>query len=206
MINPGWIQAKPFYNTTNAAQSKFYWGGHGPQFASGVANPFNAQAYNQVAAPETPWGLGQIAAPLSPEEVQQAIAGTYKQRVGTPAATRAEAYQPQTLTAPEYGQVKVGMNVPTAPIAPPGTTTPTKDLYTADQKTQITQALGANWQKDLDNAALNGDYATVVRIQNQIDAILNPVYTGGGDSGGDGGGSSGGDGGGASGGGGGGAM
>jgi hypothetical protein len=176
MINPGFIQAQPFYNTTNAAQSKFFWGGHGPQFISNnPAQPFNAQAYNQAAAPNTPWGLGQIAAPLSPDEIQQAIAGTYKQRAGTPAATRAEAYRAPTMAAPSYGQVQVGG--PTAAIAPttkPGTGQ-TKELYTSDQKSTITATLGPNWQKDLDNAALNGDYATIVRIQNQIDAILNPV-------------------------------
>jgi hypothetical protein len=103
MINPGFIQAQPFYNTTNAAQSKFFWGGHGPQFISNnPAQPFNAQAYNQAAAPNTPWGLGQIAAPLSPEEVEQAIAGTYKQRAGTPAATRLEAYKPNNIPVPQY--------------------------------------------------------------------------------------------------------
>jgi hypothetical protein len=177
MINPGWIQAQPFYNTTNAAQSKFSWGGKGPQFIStNPAQPFDARAYNQAAGANTPWGLGQIAAPLSPEEVEQAIAGTYQQRTGTPQATRAEAYSPNTIAAPQYGQVQVGINAPTAPIAP---TSPsggaTKELYTTDQKTQISGVLGPNWQKDLDNAALNGDYATIVRIQNQIDAILNPV-------------------------------
>jgi hypothetical protein len=176
MINPGWIQAQPFYNTTNAAQSKFFWGGHGPQFvSSNPAQPFDARAYNQVAAPNTPWGQGQIAAPLSPEEVEQAIAGTYKQRPGTAPATRVEAYRQPTMAAPSYGQVQVGG--PVAPIAPtnaPGTKA-TKELYTSDQKTQISGVLGPNWQKDLDNAALNGDYATIVRIQNQIDAILNPV-------------------------------
>jgi hypothetical protein len=177
MINPGYIQPQPFYNTTNAAQSKFFWGGSGPQFVSGdPANPFNARAYNQVAAPDTPYGLGQIAAPLSPEEVQQAIAGTYKQRPGTPAATRVEAYKPNTMAAPSYGQVKVG--IPQAAIAPTNAPGQTKELYSAIQKTQITQALGPNWQRDLDNAALNGDYATIVRIQNQIDAILNPVIPG----------------------------
>ena len=175
MINPGWIQPTAFYNTTNPAQSKFFWGGHGPQFATGTgSSPFNAQAYNQVAAPETPWGLGQVQSPLSPEDMKNIIAGTYQQPQGTPAASRAEAYRAPTQTAPIYGQVQVGG--PTAPTTTPTTTGgATKELYTADQKSQISQQLGANWQKDLDNAALNGDYATIVRIQNQINAILNPV-------------------------------
>jgi hypothetical protein len=175
MINPGYIQPTAFYNTTNPAQSKFSWASKGPQFTSGnPAQPFDARAYNQGAGSATPFGLGQIAAPLSPEEIQAAIAGTYQQRPGTPAATRVEAYSPNTMPVPQYGQVQVGG--PTAPIAP--TTTPrgsTKELYTKDQKATITASLGPNWQKELDTAALNGDYATIVRIQNQINAILNPV-------------------------------
>jgi hypothetical protein len=175
MINPGYIQPTAFYNTTNPAQSKFFWGGAGPQFYSGnPAQPFNAQAYNQVAAPSTPWGLGQIAAPLSPDEVQQAIAGTYKQRAGTPAATRVEAYKPNTIPVPQYGQVRVGMNIPQAPIAP---TTPSNNTsaYTPAQSSQIETALGKDWQAKQQRAALNGDYATLVEMQKIIDAILNPV-------------------------------
>ena len=82
---------------------------------------------------------------------------------------------PNTIAAPSYGQVQVGG--PTQPIAPttPARTGATRDLYTADQKILIGNILGPNWQRDLDNAALNGDYATIVRIQNQIEAILNPV-------------------------------
>ena len=170
MINPGFIQPRAFYNTTNDAQSKFFWGGHGPQFGT---NQFDARAYNQAAAPSTPWGLGQVAAPLSPAEVQAAIEGRYVPRAGTPAATRAEAYSAPTTQPYQYGQVQVG-----GPVAPAATTTTptgkTKDSYTADQRSQISATLGSNWQRDLDNAALNGDYATIVRIQNTIDAILNP--------------------------------
>jgi hypothetical protein len=208
MINPGFIQPTAFYNTTNPAQSKFFWGGHGPQFGT---NQFNAQAYNQVAAPNTPWGLGQVQAPLSPDDMKNIIAGTYRAPQGTAPATRAEAYKPSEFAATQYGQVRVG-----GPVNPAGTTTTpsgstaTKDLYTADQKTAISAQLGSDWQARLDKAALNGDYATIVDIQNRINSILNPVQenAGGGDggsSGGDGG-SSGGDGGGSGGGGGGGAM
>ena len=176
MINPGYIQPTPFYNTTNAAQSKFSWAGKGPQFVSdNPAQPFNARAYNQAAAPATPWGLGQVAAPLSPADMEAIINGTYTAPKGTAPATRAEAYAPNPYAVPSYGQVKVG-----GPVAPTTTTTPTsgktKDLYTADQKTAISQALGSDWQKRLDNAALNGDYATIVAIQNQINAVLNPTY------------------------------
>jgi len=176
MINPGWIQPKAFYNTTNPAQSKFFWGGHGPQFTSGnPAAPFDARAYNQVAAPNTPWGLGQVAAPMSPADMEAIINGTYRAPQGTPAATRAEAYAPNPYPVPSYGQVQVG-----GPVAPTTNTgsTRTSSLYTADQKAAIATALGKDWQKRLDNAALNGDYATVVDIQNQIAAIINPPDSG----------------------------
>jgi len=182
MINPGWIQPQAFYNTTNDAQSKFFWGGHGPQFSSGGANPFNAQAYNQVAAPNTPWGRGQIMAPLSPEEVQQAIAGTYQQRPGTAPATRVEAYRPQTMTAPQYGQVQISSIAPGANVTTPSKTT---SQYTAEQTALIAQTLGSDWQARQQKAALDGDYSTLVEMQRQIDAILNPSNEVGGTGGGD---------------------
>jgi hypothetical protein len=178
MINPGYIQPTAFYNTTNDAQSRFNWGGKGPQFVSdNPAQPFDARAYNQAAGAATPYGRGQVAAPLSPADMRAIMAGTYTPPVGTPAATRVEAYRANTFAVPSYGQVQVG-----GPVAPagtvPGTTAPTgqtKDMYTADQKTAISRALGDDWQKRLDNAALNGDYATIVAIQNQINAVLNPT-------------------------------
>jgi hypothetical protein len=173
MINPGWIQPKAFYNTTNPAQSKFFWGGHGPQFvSSNPAAPFDARAYNQAAAPNTPWGLGQVAAPMSPADMAAIINGTYRAPTGTPAATRAEAYAPSPYVAPEYGQIKL-TNYVNKPVAP-GTTTRTSSLYTADQKSAIATALGKDWQSRLDNAALNGDYVTIAAIQNQIASVLNP--------------------------------
>jgi hypothetical protein len=176
MINPGWIQPTPFYNTTNPAQSRFFWGAHGPQFAGpNPAQPFNAQAYNQVAAPVTPWGLQQVAAPLTKADYDAIIAGTYRAPQPVAPATRAEAYRAPTQVAPSYGQVRVGANIPApGPVAPTTTTGRTSSLYTPDQQATIAQALGADWQRRLDNAALNGDYATIVAIQNQIAAVLNP--------------------------------
>ena len=175
MINPGYIQPRAFYNTTNDAQSRFYWGNHGPQFVSGnAAQPFDARAYNQVAAPNTPWGLGQVAAPMSPADMEAIMAGTYSAPRGTPPATRAEAYAPNPYAVPEYGQVQL-KNYVNQPVAP-GTTTSTRtsSLYTAEQKSAIAQALGKDWQTRLDNAALNGDYVTIAAIQNQIASVLNP--------------------------------
>ena len=175
MINPGYIQPTPFYNTTNPAQSKFFWGGHGPQFeSSNPAQPFDARAYNQVAAPDTPWGIQQVAAPLSPADYEAIIAGTYQAPPAAAPATRAEAYRAPSQAAPSYGQIRM-----VNPIAPTTATTTRAakpgSMYTSDQITMLNQALGTDWQARQERAALNGDYATIVDIQKQIDAVLNPV-------------------------------
>jgi hypothetical protein len=109
---------------------------------------------------------------MSPADYQAIIAGTYQAPQATAPAVRAEAYAPAP-TAPSYGQVQVGPNF-TAPVVP-ATSAGKKELYTSDQKTAITTALGSDWQKRLDTAALNGDYAIIASIQNQIDAVLNPA-------------------------------
>ena len=55
-LNPGWIQPTDFYNTNNATQSHYYWGGHPYQ----PGPTFNPTTYNAVPnAPGTPWGLQQ---------------------------------------------------------------------------------------------------------------------------------------------------
>jgi len=118
-------------------------------------------------------GIGQVPQGLTPAEMQQVIEGTFQGRPATAAATRAEAYKAPQFAAPSYGQVQVGG--PVAPIQPTQPTGRTTELYTADQKTAISAALGSDWQARLDRAALNGDYATIVDIQRQIDSILNPV-------------------------------
>ena len=123
-LNPGFIQPTPFYQTNDPAQSKFYWGGHGYQYGP----TFNQQEYNQVAAPNTPFGLQQLAKPLTGQEIQDLISGRgYTPRTVNP-ATRINPYVADTRTPPSYGQVQlnpmykpsVGTTVPTTvrPIAP----------------------------------------------------------------------------------------
>jgi hypothetical protein len=168
MLNPGYIQPTAFYNTNDPAQSKFYWGGHGPQFGP----TFNAEAYNQVAAPNTPFGLQQVAGPLSPEDYAAITAGTYQPPMAAAPATRAQAYRAPTQTAPSYGQVQIA-----APIAPTAMTTGNRSssMYSPEQITYLNTALGSDWQARQDRAALDGDYSTIVTIQNQINSALNPT-------------------------------
>lgn len=99
-LNPGWIEPTPFYNTTDPVQSQYSWAGHG--FQEGPA--FNAQKYNQAAAPITPWGIQHSAQPLTPQEMVAASRGQYQapQTIQQP-AIRAEAYHP--YAGPQAGQV-----------------------------------------------------------------------------------------------------
>jgi hypothetical protein len=170
MLNPGYIQPTAFYNTTNPAQSKFYWGGHGPQFGS----QFDPQAYNQVAAPNTPWGAQQVSGPLSPADYQSIIAGNYRAPAPQLAATRVEAYRAPAQLAPSYGQVQVGGPVAPTAIAPAARPS---SMYTPEQIIQINTALGADWQDRQNRAALNGDYGTIADIQGQIGRALAPAST-----------------------------
>jgi hypothetical protein len=89
-LNPGFMQAVPYYNTTNAAQAKYYWGGAPPQTGS-TFNP--AQAQNIPGAPIAPWGIQEIAQQLTPEETAQLIYGMQPQ----PAAAPGYAIPPEWL-------------------------------------------------------------------------------------------------------------
>ena len=167
MLNPGYIKPTAFYNTTDPAQSQFYWGGHGPQFGP----EFNAEAYNQVAAPDTPFGIPQVAGPLSPEDYAAIAAGTYQPPAAQAPATRAEAYRAPTQTAPSYGQVQVG-----GPVAPAATVGGrSSSMYTPEQIAYLNYTLGPDWQARQERAALDGDYSTIVDIGNQINRALAPV-------------------------------
>jgi hypothetical protein len=64
-INPGWISATPYYNTTSPVQAQYYWGAHNPSL--GTTNEWNTPI---AAAPATPWGIQQGPSPLN---IQQLI-------------------------------------------------------------------------------------------------------------------------------------
>jgi len=73
-LNPGWIAPTPHYQTTNPAQSQYYWGSHpyqqGPQF--------DPVLYNNVpAAPATPWGAQSAQTSATPEQMLAAMQGRY---------------------------------------------------------------------------------------------------------------------------------
>lgn len=74
-LNPGWITNVPqFYQTTNPAQSQYYWGAH--PFQPGPT--FNPTLYNQVPnAPQQPFGLGYAQTSASAQDVLNAMQGRY---------------------------------------------------------------------------------------------------------------------------------
>jgi hypothetical protein len=59
-LNPGWIMPEPYYQNTSPVQSKYYWGNRPYQ----PGPTFNQQLYDQVPAPQQPWGLQQMYSPI----------------------------------------------------------------------------------------------------------------------------------------------
>jgi hypothetical protein len=96
-LNPGWIQAQPFYNTTSPVQSQYYWGNH--PYAYDQADRAN---YNNVPyAPAVPWGVQQAQAPF---DVNQFIRSTINPQSQAAAAGSApEYYAPYAPATPYVG-------------------------------------------------------------------------------------------------------
>ena len=60
-LNPGFIQAQPFYHDTSPVQAQYYWGNH--PFMNTAADLPN---YNNIPnAPAQPWGLQQSYQPIN---------------------------------------------------------------------------------------------------------------------------------------------
>ena len=82
-LNPGLIAPTPYYQTTNPAQSQYYWGSHPYQ----EGPTFNSQLYNTApGAPATPYGLGRIQTQATPEQILAAMQGLYP-NLGTQTVT-----------------------------------------------------------------------------------------------------------------------
>ena len=192
-LNPGLIETTPFYNTTNDAQSKYYWGDHGFQ----TGPKFDAASYNAVAAPDTPWGAQGVAKSLSAKDYENIIMGKPFTPEQFTAATRTQAYNPALLQTP------VGQSGSAQPVTGPVAPSTTYNMNSAEVQ-QISSVLGPVTAQALAIALANGDMATVNAIKSQYEyALQSNINQGGGGDGGSGGGDGGG---GASGGGGGGAM
>lgn len=74
-LNPGWITNVPtYYQTTNDAQSKYYWGGHPYQ----TGTTFNPTLYNTLPnAPSTPFGLGFAQKAATAHDIMGAMQSRY---------------------------------------------------------------------------------------------------------------------------------
>ena len=160
-LNPGMMEPTPFYNTTNPAQAKYYWGGHG--FQAGPT--FNAAAYNAVAAPETPWGAQGVAAPMSAQDYEDIIAGRFTPEQFTP-ATRAQAYDP-SMASPAVNQL-TAYN----PTTVTGPVTPTNYTMTSTEVQQVASVLGTEMAQRLATAMAAGDMETVNNIKTQYEYAL----------------------------------
>jgi len=171
-LNPGLIETVPFYNTTNDAQSKYFWGDRG--FQTGPT--FNAASYNAVAAPATPFGIQGVAAPLSPQDYMDIAQGkTVAPQQFTP-ATRVQAYNPALLQTP-VGQI----NVSSPDVAVSGPVAPTiRYDMTNEQVQQVSGVLGPIVAQALAIAMANGDTATINAIKSQYDYALQQQSQGGG--------------------------
>jgi hypothetical protein len=73
-LNPGFIEPPTYYQTTDPAQSKYYWGEHPYQ----PTQTFNKQLYNTLPnAPVSPWGLGKTQTAATREQILAAMQGLY---------------------------------------------------------------------------------------------------------------------------------
>jgi hypothetical protein len=81
-LNPGWITAQPFYNTTSPVQSQYYWGAH--PYTETMADLPNRNAVPY--APVIPWGVQQSRAPLDVNALIQSIINPQAQAAAVGAA------------------------------------------------------------------------------------------------------------------------
>lgn len=131
-VNPGFIKPTAYYNTTDPAQAKYYWGAHDYQ----TGDTFNPNAYNIVqGAPTEAWGKQPAAfagqgvnlvnpyAPVSTEGMQQTSPtpiNTPPANLATPAAQTARLAntaaplinQAPTTTTPVQPVSYLGENIP----------------------------------------------------------------------------------------------
>jgi hypothetical protein len=162
-LNPGLIETTPFYNTTNDAQARYYYGDHGFQ----TGPKFDAASYNAVAAPNTPFGIQGVARPLSAADYENVIMGRpFTPEQFTP-ATRAQAYNPALLQTP-VGQLSGGGAQPvTGPVAPT-----TNYTMNPAEIQQISAVLGPALAQALAQAMAAGDMETVNNIKGQYEYAL----------------------------------
>ena len=92
-LNPGFVTAQPFYNTTSPVQAQYYWGAHPyTQTAADLPNRNNVPY-----APAVPWGLQQAQAPF---DVNQFIrTNITPQSQAAAAGTVPDYYAPYAATA-----------------------------------------------------------------------------------------------------------
>jgi hypothetical protein len=168
-LNAGLIRAQPFYNTTNDAQSKFYWGNHGYQ----TGTTFNPSLWNQAAAPNTPYGAQSANTALTPAEMDSLINGNFQARGPVAPATRAEAYNPASMVQASQANT---YQLPTfkSPAAASNLTNTSQSNNA--QFNQVAQVLGSDWLSRQQAAANAGDWYTYNQIQAQVNQILNPTY------------------------------
>jgi hypothetical protein len=167
-LNPGLIETTPFYNTTNDAQARYYYGDLGFQ----TGPKFDAASYNAVAAPATPFGIQGVARPLSAADYENVIMGRpFTPEQFTP-ATRRQAYNPALLQTP------VGQSGSAQPVSGPVAPTTTYNMNSAEIQ-QISAVLGPVTAQALAIAMANGDMATVNAIKSQYDYALQQQNQGG---------------------------
>jgi hypothetical protein len=127
--------------------------------------------YNtQPNAPETPFGLQQMAQPLTSQQIMDLVLGKPIQQPTVQSATRRVPITDQNRNVMDYDYSKVGqLQTVNGPVAPDAGNSQTANYDL------VTSKLGADWFNRQQAAAAAGDWDTYYSIQNQVDAILNPV-------------------------------
>jgi hypothetical protein len=169
-LNPGWIRPTDFYNTTNDAQSKFNWGGHGYQ----TGPDYNDVAWNQAYGSETPWGVQQLAKPLTGQQIADLIAGKNVPEEAITRATRRYAYDAASMATPSAANTYQLPVMANSSFFNTGSSGNTANYTNNAQYNQVASVLGADLARQQQLALAQGDTATVQRIQSQYEyALLN---------------------------------
>ncbi len=144
---------------------------------------FDARAWNQAAASQTPWGIQELARPMNAEDIMATINGTYAATEPGPVATRIEQYNPASY------QQAVGLSgLPYTGPAPgtggfttgPGTGTPgaPRDLktfpgtYAPFIENELITKYGSDWRGDLKKLYDDKNYYEYDRMLADVEKII----------------------------------
>jgi len=123
-LNPGYIAPTPFYQTTNDAQSKFYYGSRPYQTGGITGQVFDPVLYNTVPeAPRIPFGSQAVTQPLTSAQIAAIVANPSSNN-SQQNTQQASTFVPAPVAPPPAPIVVPQLVAPPAPVAPPAQAAP----------------------------------------------------------------------------------